>query len=176
MRIHTIAAMLFVAASYTAAGQNDIDVASVAPAKVHNNEMKFNIGTTLGSQPEFNYERFFLDEMSVGMAASVGVESNVIYQYSLLPYYRMYFGKKRVAGFFIEANIALVGQKNPDYNPFYDSKRTSTNFGAGFALGYKWVTRKGLVGEIFGGVGRLFGEVAYYDTYPRWGLSLGKQF
>mgnify|MGYP000146115486 CR=1 FL=1 len=53
--------------------------------------------------------------------------------------------------------------------------RSSTNFGFGAAAGVKLLARNGFVGEVYLGLGRLFGE-SIAGAYPRVGISLGKRF
>lgn len=45
----------------------------------------------------------------------------------------------------------------------------------GIAAGGKFLTKNGFVGEIYGGVGRLFGN-SNVEAYPRGGITIGKRF
>ena len=54
------------------------------------------------------------------------------------------------------------------YN-FYPTYKTETNFGLGAAAGAKFLTKNGFVGEIYAGVGRLFGSTSNEDVYKRQG-------
>ena len=50
------------------------------------------------------------------------------------------------------------------------------DFALGLALGGKFITKKGFVGELYlGAGGNLFNENAI-DAVPRFGISLGKRF
>jgi hypothetical protein len=142
------------------------------------NEIKFNVGYLLGGYPEISYERVLNDESSVGLSAGVNIE-NVIYKFSFIPYYRVYFGKKPAAGFFMEGNLALFSQDGAEYD-YRRGIQTYTNFlgfGAGIGLGGKFITKKGFIVELLGGLGRNFvNSDVINEVYPRFGISIGKRF
>jgi len=153
-----------------------------------NNEIKVNLLTSVVGLPELNYERFLANNMGVGLAVAVSVDkiASMSLRYMALPYYRLYFGSKKASGFFIEANTALVRQKERTYDLSYDNInntyyytniriRSTTNFGFGVATGFKFLSKNGFVGEVYLGGGRLFGD-PIDDAYPRLGISLGKRF
>jgi hypothetical protein len=146
-----------------------------------NNELKINLAMSIGGLPEITYERFIADNMGVGLSAAISLDNSLATNAIILPYYRVYFGSKKAAGFFIEGNGAMVVEKQYSYNydhyGYYSSSSTSSvaHFGLGAALGVKFLTRNGLLGEIHLGLGRLFinnGDA----VYPRIGLTLGKRF
>ena len=147
------------------------------------NEIRLNIAYAIAGYPEINYERFLADNMGVGFAAAVSFEKaeNMYNRYSFLPYARLYFGEKKSSGFFIETNLGLIGYKTIE-NYITDTfsivtKTISTvNVGFGVAAGAKFLARNGFVGEIYGGLGRLFGDNAINGAYPRLGICLGKRF
>ena len=155
-----------------------------------NNELKLNLVYTIAGVPELIYERIIKDDMSVGLAVLVGLENNSEYSFGMMPNYRVYFGAKKANGFFIEANAAVISNRSdyynydhlpytsypPGYNPYgVLETKVNTNFGLGAAAGAKFLTRNGFVGEVFLGVGRLFGNSAD-DAYPRAGITIGKRF
>lgn len=155
---------------------------------IGNNEVRFNIAMAIAGLPELNYEYILSENMGLGMAALVSVEKpeKMIFRSQFAPYFRMYFGKKRSAGFFIEGNMALVGQRdiydeyvydpnNPNSYTTNKVDNASTNFGFGAAVGVKLLTRDGVVGEVFTGGGRLFGE-SITGGYFRAGIAIGKRF
>jgi hypothetical protein len=151
------------------------------------NEIRINLTNSIAGLPEINYERILEDNMSMGIAASVSVESpeNMTMRWQVVPHYRLYFGKKKAAGFFIEGNMALIGQRDKYsvaryssmfdsvYYDNYDDKAITVGFGA--SIGVKLITRNNYIGEIFAGGGRLFGN-ALTDGYARVGILLGKRF
>lgn len=155
-----------------------------------NNELKLNLIYTIAGFPELNYERIIKDDMSVGIAVLVGLEKNSEYSFGVIPNYRIYFGSKKASGFFIEGNAAIISNRDdyynynglaytsyltghtPNFNPIY---KTYTNFGLGAAAGGKFLTKNGFVGEIYLGIGRLFGSNSI-DAYARGGITIGKRF
>ena len=151
-----------------------------------NNELRINLLMSIIGLPELTYERYVADNMGVGLSVAVSLDKmeNMSTRSIILPYYRLYFGSKKASGFFIEGNMALVRQKELDYNYYYDNgvtyqselyTRLTTNFGFGGAIGVKLLARNGFVGEVYLGGGRLFGE-SIAEAYPRIGVSLGKRF
>lgn len=149
-----------------------------------NNELKLNLAYTIAGFPEINYERILKDDMSVGLAVLVGIGREAEYRFAITPNYRVYFGGKRANGFFIEGNAAVVSSNYYDrfyaYDPYTNiyhsySKRGQTSFGLGAAAGAKFLTKNGLVGEIYLGAGRLFGANSE-DAYIRSGVTIGKRF
>lgn len=157
---------------------------AIFSGKQTNNELKFNLAYAVGALPEITYERIIEDNMGLGISAAVSLESaeDNPYRYSILPYYRLYFGKKKASGFFIEGNMGVIGTKEEQYiyNDFYGySSRSETNsyvnFGCGVAVGLKLFTRNNYFGEIYGGAVRLIGK-SDLGAYPRFGITLGKRF
>lgn len=158
------------------------------PNQSRNNEVRLNMVMAIIGFPEINYERFIADNMGVGLAAAISLEKpeNMTMRSMILPYYRVYFGEKKASGFFIEGNMAVVGEKyaeyidvlDPTYNSYYwtaNGYKSATSFGFGAAVGFKFLTRNGVVGEFFLGAGRLFGNTIE-GGYPRVGICLGKRF
>lgn len=165
---------------------------SISINQTGRNELRFNLLTSVIGFPEINYERILATNMSLGVAGAVTFTNRKEKsQDYLLGFYRVYFGKKLANGPFIEANLGAVYNKDqiyygdyvyedpcPNcytiYNQFYKEK-SSLNLGVGFAIGYKFLSKNGLLGEIFGGLGRNSGEPSR-DFYPRVGVSIGKRF
>ncbi|QPH39904.1 hypothetical protein [Pedobacter endophyticus] len=148
------------------------------------NELKINLLTSVLALPEISYERILEDNMSVGisLAAGIGNEDDFSeYRFLAIPHYRLYFGKKRAAGFFIEGNAA-VGSVREDHWAYYQNgfnvaySSNVVNFGLGAAVGAKFLTRNGFLGEVFGGVGRFLSGNRTVEAYPRVGITLGKRF
>jgi hypothetical protein len=175
---------LLLASNFVALAQNS-DTTKVGGIN-GNNELKLNLVYTIAGFPELNYERIIKDDMSVGLAVLVGLENNSEYSFGMMPNYRVYFGAKKANGFFIEANAAIISNRESYYdynytsypaghNPYtFRETKVNTNFGLGAAAGAKFLTKNGFVGEIFLGVGRLFGN-SVDDAYPRAGITIGKR-
>lgn len=156
------------------------------------NELKFNLLSSVIGYPEINYERILATNMGLGLAAGITFSNREERsQDYLLGFYRIYFGKKIANGAFVEANLGAVYNSDDyfyyDYvddpacpncynisNNYYKEK-SSLNLGIGFAVGYKFLSKNGLQGEIFGGLGRNSGDPAI-DLYPRVGVGIGKRF
>jgi len=169
--------------------QNTSTDANVTQTKslngIGNNELRINLLMSIIGLPELTYERYIADNMGVGLSVAVSLDKmeNMSTRSIILPYYRLYFGSKKASGFFIEGNMAVVGQKELTYDYYYDGNiyqselytRSTTNFGFGAAAGVKLLARNGFVGEVYLGLGRLFGE-SIAEGYPRVAISLGKRF
>lgn len=165
---------------------------SIELAQTGKNEIKFNLLTSVIGYPEITYERILATNMSIGSVAAFSFNDRTNqFQDYLLGFYRIYFGKKIANGPFIESNLGITHNKDTEnyiyydyapcavcdfiYYPPYEQKKTTINMGIGFALGYKFLTKNGLQGEIFGGLGRNSGN-AIKEMYPRVGVSIGKRF
>lgn len=151
-----------------------------------NNELKLNLLMTIIGAPEITYERLIGDNMGLGLTAGVSIsEDDVDYKYIIMPHYRLYFGGKKANGFFIEGNAALMGNREYSYLYYTDyypggggshNWNTKTQFGLGAAAGAKFLTRNGFLGEVYTGVGRVFGSRRLIEAYPRVGITIGKRF
>jgi len=150
-----------------------------------NHELKFNLGMAVVGIPELSYEYFIEDNMGVGVSAAISlVDADEMTLRSIItPYYRLYFGKKKAAGFFIEGNAAIASYEDNYYEYYYNNgdhyqdynENKFTSFGFGLAIGFKLLARNGFSGEIYAGGGRLFNDESI-EVFPRLGVSLGKRF
>lgn len=145
------------------------------PDSILNNEIKFNAGYLLAGYPELAYERIINHESAVGISVGFNASLDIPSVFSLLPYYRVYFGEKRAAGFFIEGNGILFAE---DKYYYADDEHTNyTGLGLGIAVGGKFITSRGWIGEIYGGAGRNFINTdKIINAYPRFGVTIGKRF
>lgn len=151
---------------------------TLAFSQSENNEFKVNILYTAIGMPELSYERLISDNSSLGasVAFSLDKKEDMDLRFSFTPYYRMFFGQKKAAGFFIEANSIVINYVDTIYFDGTSSKyETRTGFGLGVAAGAKFLTKNNLIGEVYGGLGRVFGDNSL-GAYPRFGISLGKRF
>lgn len=152
------------------------------------NEIKLNLLNSIIGAPEVTYERLLANNQSVGISAAVSLDSkeNLSFNYGFAPYYRIYFGKKDNAGFFVEANTSVTSYNFDNYTYYYANDGSlirkeggyinEAKFGFGAAIGFKLMTKNNLIGEVFGGVGRRFGSNYTDDAFPRIGITLGKRF
>ncbi len=153
------------------------------------NEFKLNAAYLLSGLVEFSYERILSDESSIGVSTGLSFDEEVWnVKFELIPYYRFFFGNKRGAGFFIEANTAFYTYDYDEYyyDDYYDGFASSPvefdnheenkfGFGLGIAVGGKFVTTSGFVFDVYAGLGRNLLE-SDGQVYPRLGLTIGKRF
>ncbi|MBA4316901.1 MAG: DUF3575 domain-containing protein [Flavobacterium sp.] len=146
------------------------------------NEIKGNALFLVAGALEVTYEHLLNEESGVGVSLFVPYENEIDVNFSLTPYYRFYFGKKPAAGFFVEGFGMLNSYDDSIYTEAnnyssYDDV-TRTDFALGFGLGAKWVTQKGFVFEINGGIGRnLFNSSdTDFEIVGRGGITLGYRF
>lgn len=172
--------LLFLFSLSVAFGQDETDLKD---KRYNVNELKFNAGTALFELLELSYERILNDDMGVGISASYFAVEEINYTGSILPYFRFYPSEKRVAsGFFLEANTGVIFSENVD--AFFvdrngitlEDEKSYVSFGFGIAVGGKFVSRTGIFGELYGGLGREFLDESYVDVYPRVGLNFGYRF
>ncbi|MFK8060071.1 MAG: DUF3575 domain-containing protein [Polaribacter sp.] len=148
------------------------------------NEFKVNAAYLIAGFPEFTYEKRLNNEASLGITLGFSInnnngneENNNAYSFSVIPYYRIYFGEKPSAGFFIDGNLALYSQKQRKGDFFSNAKEGGTGLGIGFNVGKKYTTKKGWVGELSMGITRTLINADKIDLiYPRAGIIIGKVF
>lgn len=148
-----------------------------------NNDLKINVFYGVLEVLELEYERIINDNVGVGLAANYWFADNSEFEFMALPYFRFYPSEVlHGAGFFIEANLAIVGAEEYNYtyepsnNTFNEDSSIGVNMGAGVAAGGKFVSKSGFFGEVTAGVGRVFNDESYVEYYPRLGISFGKRF
>lgn len=150
-----------------------------------NNEIKLNLLFSILGMPEITYERIIGDNMGAGVAVLFNLEKEVDYKFSMTPYYRVYFGNKKASGFFIEGNASIMTRRYEIVYDYYNSnngngdyrKETRASFGLGAAVGGKFLTRNGFLGEAYFGVGRTLSDRRnIIEAYPRIGFTIGKRF
>lgn len=146
------------------------------------NELKLNALYLLLGFPELSYERVLDEESALGISVAFSLEEVFDINFMAIPYYRVYFGNKPAAGFFVEGNGALysVDYHNHVYHDgYYYDESTSNKFGAGLglAVGAKFMSKSRWIFEVFGGAGRNFINAEEIGAvYPRFGLTVGKRF
>lgn len=148
-------------------------------------ELKGNAILLLVGALDFSYEEYINHGTSYGITTFIAYDKDIDRKYSLTPYYRIYFGNKSVAGFFIEGFGMVNNYKTTAYtieNMNYVALReaTVTDLALGFSLGGKWVTKSGVLFEINTGIGRnLFykeDNVNRMEFVGRGGIGIGYQF
>ena len=135
-----------------------------------NNEIKVNGAYLLAGLAEITYEGILGEDSAIGVSVGFALDNSIDYRFSAIPYYRLYFGKKRAAGFFVEGNGAFFSERDFE---------SDTEFGAGLglAVGGKFINSKGWIAELFLGLGRnLVNNDDISEAYPRAGILVGKRF
>lgn len=154
------------------------------------NEIRINMLNSLIGSLEFQYERLLPDNSGIGVNIGVGYGDDAVNAYNtivnLTPAYRVYFSKKKAAGFFIEGSTRFSYDRNYFYNDYfvgnnyYYSWDTEERFnvGLGLGIGAKMTTKGGLVGSVKGGIGRFLTTTYPMDgpIYPNIEIAIGKRF
>ena len=131
------------------------------------------------------YERIIDEESSFGFGVLINDDDVFEYnrQYSVTPYYRRYFSKSFASGFFVEG-FGMLNSGEKDIYTFnditFESYRTGekyTDFALGISVGGKFISKKGFIAEVYGGIGRNFFSTDFSpEVVPRGGVSLGFRF
>lgn len=160
--------------------KKDIDSSKIDSKVSRKNEITTNL-FMLGalSIVELGYERLF-DNSGIGATAAVNVD-DIGFNFAFISYYRVYFGKKKATGFFIEGNAVFYNAEKSSWGTYSEKgnyielgRVIENQFGFGVAAGGKFLNKNGFVGELFGGVAKLFSGSD--EFYPRIGITLGKRF
>jgi len=131
-------------------------------------EIKIDLAYLFVPYLKAEYEYLLSEESSCGTVGLLNLGSNANLELQILGFWRWYFNEEFVSGTFIECHVGVTCSEKKN-------KHNYTMLGAGVALGYKFVTPKGVILDIFAGLGRSIGDVQE-QFYPRLGLCLGKRF
>ena len=131
----------------------------------NNDVMLSPIELIAGPALNISYERLLNKNSGVGinLLSYLGKKDSESKFTQLAPYYRMYFGDKYAAGFFVEGFLPITmttNYENYSNDGPYDSVREykRTSLGIGIGLGRKWLTRNNIIFELSAGLARRFGE------------------
>jgi len=145
-------------------------------------EVKLDPAHLIGSVIRIDYEYLLNDWSSAGLSVHYNFSSSdrpvdePIFRVMVLGFYRLYFGRQPVSGFFLEGNLGIISGADDRVWPMPYRPENYTAFGAGIALGWKWyIPRSGIVLDIFAGGGRLFNNDRV-GGFPRVGIAVGKRF
>lgn len=156
-------------------------------------ELKINAFTLIAfGAVDVTYEKILNDESSIGLSlyflGQNSTETDYYRTFSFTPYYRSYFSDKYNKGFFMEL-FAMYYTRNDEYYTGTDnSDEYTTTYGnyetkkyngtaLGVSVGGKWVTKKGFVVEVSGGIGRVvLGTEDDVPVVGRGGILIGKRF
>ena len=150
------------------------------------NEVKVNALYFILGALEVNYERLLNEESGVGISVAtlVDTDSSLSSAVVISPYYRFYFGQKPASGFYFEGFSQYSNLKYKTYTFFTNQTQTEqiNTFALGVALGGKWYTKRGIVFEIGGGIGRnLVANSNFQNSEPsritgKFSISAGYRF
>lgn len=151
------------------------------------NEVKLNGVMLLIGAFEVAYEQNLNNDSSAGISVFIPFDREVFndeLNFYVSPYYRVYFSKKYAAGFFVEGFGMFSSMKIEEYyyapNGAFSSysEENYSDFALGLGVGGKWVTKRGIVFELVGGVGRnLFNtDATDISIVGKFGFNLGYRF
>jgi hypothetical protein len=147
------------------------------------NEIKGNALFLVAGALEVTYEHLLNEESGIGVSLFVPYDNSINTNFSLSPFYRFYFGKKPAAGFFVEGfgmlnSYTQQASTGGLFSNYVGPEKDVTDFALGFGLGAKWITNKGFIFEISGGVGRnlINSNDKDFEIVGRGGVTLGYRF
>lgn len=169
--------------SFTLMAQDD----DVNLNDINNKKHEFRIDAIEGlAVPalDVSYEYVLSRYSGVGASINFLLESDNDFNqnFSFTPYYRQYFFNKKdygARGFFAEGLIQYATGEGRlfDFNNNTEEDESWSQFGIGFAVGQKWVSRNGFVIELLAGGGRYFGGEDFApDGFFRGGINIGYRF
>jgi len=151
------------------------------------NEFKINALFLVLGAADLQYERILNEESSVGARILVTLDDEVFTNkpFYLDGFYRFYFGEKPASGFFVEGLASynsLEYETSTTTQNFRSQSRfeRESGFGLGIQVGGKFVTRRGLLFEINGGIGRNIIQTGNDNevnrVFGRFAISVGYRF
>ncbi len=146
------------------------DMDKEAPISIENRANELKVGAVkllAGPILDLEYERILSKFTSYGGNIVVQLEKNTyLYDFSISPFFRMYFTETKEygsKGFFAQAFIGYYWGEGQYYDIhddiyYFDGRTKRFNvFGTGFGIGKKWVNKQGFVLQILMGGGRTIG-------------------
>ncbi len=149
------------------------------------NEVKLNGIILLIGAFEASYERNLNSESSIGASVFIPYDNENLdgsLNYYFSPYYRVFFGKKYAAGFFVEGFTMINSNEGDAYyedEVFLDYRDDNfLDLALGLGLGGKWVTKNGIVFELNAGIGRNLINTEKTDMIivGKFGFNIGYRF
>lgn len=185
-----VISLLLVLAIVSVSSAQDPAPSSLADPGTGQNELKVNVFNLIAFKfADITYESLINEETSfgVGLLFRIGeYDEDIGYDrsFSLTPFYRKYFSKGYASGFFVEG-FAMLNSGNEDIYTEFDEQtgnliRTDekyTDFALGVSIGGKFISKRGFLAEVYGGIGRNFlNSESSPEVVPRGGISLGFRF
>jgi hypothetical protein len=133
---------------------------------------------------ETSYERIHSSNSGYGVSLLINLNQSNEYleNYSLTPFYRMYFQTYEdygAKGFFVEGFTSVFAGKNYltyDYNTNKYEDENFVDASIGLALGKKWINTAGFVFEIKAGAGRNLFGASEFDAIFKGDFYIGYRF
>jgi hypothetical protein len=185
MKLHQLVVASFLFSSVHLFSQNSNVPDDTKKIKKH--EVSVNFMKVFLNKYELTYHYLLNNQSSVG--TSISYSPNIINvfnlnskeQFSAKLNYRLYFGKKRAQGFFVEGYLGYSKGKYliADYNNHtYDYIKDYNSIYAGFNVGYRIVNKQNFFFEASAGFGRVLYKFNGYPNafVPHLNLSIGKRF
>ncbi|TXD82395.1 DUF3575 domain-containing protein [Subsaximicrobium wynnwilliamsii] len=148
--------------------------------EIENNfsEIKLNtLSASLGTI-EVEFERTINSKSSVGLSLFTtfddsGQAFSYDYGSGITGFYRYYLGKKYASGIFFEGFGMLHNTRYPSNNSQRD---INTNLLAGLGIGYKWISKKGIIIQANFSPGINIFNDEFETISGRAGISIGYRF
>lgn len=147
-------------------------------------EIKLNALSLALGAIDFEFERTINRKSSIGFSFLSNLRGSDDYvglnnQNSISGFYRYYFGRKYASGIFVEG-FGMYNTVENFVGLAFNQKRgyeTVHDFGLGLGIGYKWVSRKGLVIQSNFALGKnLLNANAGEPVIGKIGVSIGWRF
>lgn len=163
---------------------------NAADPEIDRDEVKLNLfNLVVFKYLDGSYERVIDEESSFGVAALVNLGDDFdtfdyLREFSITPYYRRYFSKGYAKGFFVEG-FGMLNQSSDKFSSSFDEFRQPNGFAIekftdlaiGVSLGGKFISKRGFVAEVYGGIDRnLVNSDNPVEVVGRGGISLGFRF
>ncbi len=189
MKHYCLSTLIFLMTTNLLTAQDTLPVGD-ANSITQQNELKLNMFNLIAFKfTDLTYERLINEETSFGFGLLFrigGYDEDIAYDrsFSFTPFYRKYFSRSYASGFFVEG-FAMLNSGNEDvYNEFDQqsgnlirSEEKYTDFALGVSIGGKFISKRGFLAEIYGGIGRNFLNSDFApEVVPRGGISLGFRF
>jgi hypothetical protein len=148
------------------------------------NELRINMTNLIILKwVDFSYERVLNEESSIGVGLLFSINSDEyiideLRKFSITPYYRHFFSNQYAEGFFVEG-FAMIHSGSEEIYFDFDSEFVEEDFtdlAIGISAGFKAVSKRGFVAEIYLGIGRDLLGSSDLELVSRGGISLGYRF
>jgi hypothetical protein len=149
-------------------------------AEYGNHEIKLNLLYGVLESASLEYEYIINSDITVGLGASYFFDiSSSEFEFIAVPNARFYPGnQERASSFFTELSVPVYPWDEREYNwtTMQYEENVLIGVGVGVTAGYKLISKKAFVTELFFGVGRNFNNDINVELFSRAGITFGKRF